>query len=432
MPVSQTRKLRVLYFVHGHPNLRPGGAEGYAHELYKAMRERSDVEPVLVARRWPGGPPPHSGTTFTLVGKDSGEYYVHSDQYQFDWVCGTITDKDFYSKHIQNFLRALQPDVVHIQHSQFLGYDLVRAVRNALPNAGIVYTLHEFLPICHRDGQMVRTVDEKPCREASPQRCNECFPWLAPQTFFLRRKFIQSQLALVDLFIAPSRFLLERYVEWGLPEEKMRYEDNGRLLPARVATAKSRPFRDRFAFFGQLSPYKGVDVLVNAMAIVANESSKLKPGVAPYLWIHGASLDLQRGEFQQHLQSMLDRSTNLSMVGRYEHDALPDLMESIDWVVVPSIWWENSPLVIQEAFIHRRPVICADIGGMAEKVTDGVNGLHFRAGDAQSLAETMRTAAQTPGLWAKLRAGIPKVGSMDEHAGRLREIYAGLAKGTAA
>ena len=56
-------------------------------------------------------------------------------------------------------------------------------------------------------------------------------------------------------------------------------------------------------------------------------------------------------------------------------------MAEIDWVVVPSIWWENSPLVIQEAFLHGRPVICSDIGGMAEKVRHGVDGLHFRVGD---------------------------------------------------
>jgi len=56
-------------------------------------------------------------------------------------------------------------------------------------------------------------------------------------------------------------------------------------------------------------------------------------------------------------------------------------MAAVDWVVVPSIWWENSPLVIQEAFAHGRPVICSDIGGMAEKVAHEKNGLHFRAND---------------------------------------------------
>ena len=52
-------------------------------------------------------------------------------------------------------------------------------------------------------------------------------------------------------------------------------------------------------------------------------------------------------------------------------------------MVVPSIWWETGPLVVLEAFQHGRPVICSDIGGMAEKVTDGVNGLHFRTRDAE-------------------------------------------------
>ncbi len=79
-------------------------------------------------------------------------------------------------------------------------------------------------------------------------------------------------------------------------------------------------------------------------------------------------------------------------------------------MVVPSIWWETGPLVVWEAFQHGRPVICSDIGGMSEKVTDGVNGLHFRRGDADDLAETMLRAAETPGLWEQLHAGIPDAG----------------------
>ena len=60
--------------------------------------------------------------------------------------------------------------------------------------------------------------------------------------------------------------------------------------------------------------------------------------------------------------------------GSYEPEALPSLMQNIAWVIVPSTWWENSPMVIQEAFLYGRPVICSDIGGMAEKVRSGVDG----------------------------------------------------------
>jgi hypothetical protein len=83
-------------------------------------------------------------------------------------------------------------------------------------------------------------------------------------------------------------------------------------------------------------------------------------------------------------------------------------MAQIDWVVMPSIWWENSPVVIQEAFHHRRPVICSDIGGMAEKVQHGINGLHFRVGSAEDLADRLTEAMTDTALWKELSAGCPE------------------------
>jgi glycosyltransferase involved in cell wall biosynthesis len=91
------------------------------------------------------------------------------------------------------------------------------------------------------------------------------------------------------------------------------------------------------------------------------------------------------------------------------------LMADTDWVIVPSIWWENAPLVIQEAFHHKRPVICSGIGGMAEAVRNGIDGMWFRAGDAAHLAEKM-TAALEPELWNRLVTGISKPRTMQEAA----------------
>ena len=102
------------------------------------------------------------------------------------------------------------------------------------------------------------------------------------------------------------------------------------------------------------------------------------------------------------------------------------MMAAVDWVVVPSVWWENSPLVIQEAFAAGRPVICSDIGGMAEKVSDGINGLHFRIGDPEDLAATIHRAVGTPGLWDHLRKGIPPVHPMTAHAEVLTRAYESL------
>jgi glycosyltransferase involved in cell wall biosynthesis len=100
----------------------------------------------------------------------------------------------------------------------------------------------------------------------------------------------------------------------------------------------------------------------------------------------------------------------------------------VDWVVVPSVWWETGPLVVWEAFQYGRPVICSDIGGMSEKVADGVNGLHFRRGDAVDLAAAMQRAMETPGLWDTLRGGIPSRPGhpLDEHVANLTGIYSSL------
>ena len=82
-----------------------------------------------------------------------------------------------------------------------------------------------------------------------------------------------------------------------------------------------------------------------------------------------------------------------------------------------------------EAFQHGRPVICSDIGGMSEKVTDGVSGLHFRRGDPASLAQAIDRAANEPGIWDRMREGIPPVPRIMEHAAEMTELYNDLLQG---
>ena len=103
-------------------------------------------------------------------------------------------------------------------------------------------------------------------------------------------------------------------------------------------------------------------------------------------------------------------------------------MAEVDWVVMPSIWWENAPLVILEAFRHGRPVICGNIGGMAEMVRDGVDGLHAPVGDPAGLAAVMRRAVERPELWDRLASGIqpPKTIAQvaEDHLSLYQELLA--------
>ncbi len=451
-------KPTVLFICHNHPAVRPGGAEAYALELHRHLDASDEFDSIFLAK---GGPPlstagrAHLGTCIAPVGGGRpNEYFCFTEDWKYDWVFGTIRDdKRLYTKHLRAFLRAIRPDVVHLQHTMFFGYDLLREIKNSVPDAPIVYTLHEFMPICHRQGQLLRVPDNEPCMEESPRRCHECFPDISQQTFFLRKRFVQSHFALVDRFIAPSQFLADRYIDWGIPEEKMKVEEYGRTPPAGEVVDAPRPYRDRFGFFGQLTPFKGLQVALGAMTLLqdggripddpllaALERAAGTPrpggeereadGPRPHLRVHGANLDLQPGPFQNQVEDLLQQTRgSVTFVGKYDHAQLASYMEEVDWVVVPSIWWENSPLVIQEAFHFGRPVICSNIGGMAEKVEHGVNGLHFRTDDASSLAAAIEEAAETPGLWERLREGIRPIYPMYGHVRELTSLYRELLGG---
>ena len=219
---------KVLLVCHNHPALRPGGAEGYAMALYQAIRADAEFEPLLVGRAERGegsdGRRDSESGRLTAANDDPNQFLYYTDTAQWDWFYGRSNDRSALTRSFRDFLLAQRPDVVHFQHTVFLGYDMVRITRNTLPGVPIVYMLHDYLPICQRSGQMVRTKNNALCQEESPRRCHECFPQFSPQTFFMRKRFIQSHLSQVDLFVAPSDYVRDRYVDWGIAPEKIMVE----------------------------------------------------------------------------------------------------------------------------------------------------------------------------------------------------------------
>jgi glycosyltransferase involved in cell wall biosynthesis len=419
------RKPKVLFVVANHPVVRPGGAEGHSLEVFQELRRGGEFDAVFVARN---GPPfstvrYREGRPITLVHEDDRDQYLfYTDASEYDSLFGRSPQKTILTQFFRDFLLELEPDIVHFQQLMFLGYDVLRVTRNALPDARIVCTLHEYLPICFRDGQMVRVGSNHLCRESSPRRCHECFPEVSQQAFFMRERFIKSHFEVVDLFLIGSPYALERYVDWGIPRAKIAHTPYS--LPS-VAPRDSgeRTSRNRFGFFGQFTAYKGVEVLLRAV-------ERLGDDFAGKFRIHGANIETAPEAFRQEFGELLERSSDsVSLVGQYQQRDLPRLMAQIDWVVVPSIWWETGPLTVLEAFQHGRPVICSDMGGMSEKVTDDVNGLYFRRGDSDSLAEVMRQAAADRKLWERLRSGIPPVMTTAEHVALLTHHYRALLAG---
>ena len=116
-------------------------------------------------------------------------------------------------------------------------------------------------------------------------------------------------------------------------------------------------------------------------------------------------------------------TSQIHLRGAYDPRTVLDHMQASGWIVVPSVWWENSPLVIQEAFLAGRPVICSGIGGMREAVTDQHDGLHFSPNDWGDLAEKFENCISEEGLWSRIQQGVRPPNNVEKMNDEFVQIY---------
>jgi len=413
--------LKILIASHSHPQLSKGGAEISAFELFKELQGQPQCEPWFLGcdRR---------ETDQKLGARISQPFsdreYIYSVG-AYDWFKFANRDAGF-PQDFRHLLKRLQPRVVHFHHYLGFGVEAFLHVRETLPECKIVLTLHEYLALCHHFGQMITNPDRSLCYESKPERCAECFENIAVSDFFLRRLYIERFFALVDLFIAPSEFLAERYVAWGVPKARMTVIEN--VIPAPLnqpaAAALDQPDLLRVGFFGQISFLKGINVLLEAAEILLNRKVD---GIV--FEIYGDYRG-QPPEFKTDFLARLAKAgRNVKFHGPYDQGRVDGLMQSVDLVLMPSIWWENSPVVIEEALRNRRPVLCSDIGGMAEKIRDGVDGLHFPVGNSAALSYLLLKLAKAPARLKNLRSTLRSPSLTRDVVARHRTLYAELLLG---
>jgi glycosyltransferase involved in cell wall biosynthesis len=417
------RPERVLVIAHGHPDFALGGGELAAWREFETLRAHPGVEAAWLLARAELG----RGASGEITLRRDGEYLW--EQGIRDWHLLRGANGAATATRFVEFVQSLAPTVVHVHHVVHLGLEMLRELRRALPAARIVMTLHEFIAICQNDGQMIRRGTQALCESASAHDCHRCFPAHSPEDFWLRRRFMLGHFDAVDAFVAPSRFLRERYVAWGLPPERIQVIENGQPdePPAPPRPLRPGETRRRFGFFGQVNPYKGLDLLLEAL-------HRLEPAARARvaLEVNCANLELQPAPLRERIEALAEPLIEQGVVvwrGPYRPSELRRRMAAVDWVCVPSIWWENSPLVIQEAFRFGRPVLCSDIGGMAEKVRDGIDGLHVPVRDVQAWGEALLRAAADDALWQRLADGIGPVASLAESVDRHLRLFAELRAG---
>jgi glycosyltransferase involved in cell wall biosynthesis len=181
-------------------------------------------------------------------------------------------------------------------------------------------------------------------------------------------------------------------------------------------SAKARDGLLRVGYIGQLTPHKGVFDLVGAVRRLHVDTNTL------HLSLHGDPAAAWPAHRQQ-LERAMAGDARITLAGPFDNRDIRNVHAGLDVLVVPSRWYENSPNVILEAFACGTPVITANLGGMAELVEDGVNGLLFEPGDVEDLARCLRRVAEEPELLDRLRAGIPPVRTIEEEMDELLALY---------
>lgn len=444
-----SRRLRILHAIHDFLPRHRAGSEIYAFDLARAQMARHDVF-VLAAEYDPAAA--HGTLRWRTWGRLAVIEIVNN------WECDGFADSyrsPRMNQQIGHALDAIRPDVVHVHSLLNLSFDLPRLARER--GASVVATLHDHTLVCPSGGQRVHVAEAHVCAQIDPERCSRCFVQsplygqmaagrvtrvrggrAAGRAALLLRRLapsvaaaaartidagpvspadIETRLAdvagvfgSVDLFVAPSPSIGAEFVRLGLDPRRLDVSDygfapmsrGGPAAPRVTSRPAARPLRA--GFVGTLVWHKGAHVLVEAAALLAG---------AVEVHVHGDT-----AVFPSYVASLRQRATGLPVTfhGGFDRSTVADVYASFDVLVVPSLWPENSPLVIHEAFMLGVPVIGTRIGGTADLVRDQVDGLLVEPFSAVSLAAGLQRLVSDPALLARLSGAAPDVKSIADDA----------------
>ncbi len=451
--------MRILFVSHLFPPRNTAGTETYAYNLARPLKQNHRLLVFHTEKRL-------AIPQYRVL---QGEVDGIETRILVNNLCyahfGETFDNPRVEAAFSRILDQFEPDVVHVHHLMFTSLKL--PVIAARRGAAVVMTLHDFFLICPRGGRLMLP-DGSVCPGPEEGRCLNCLstfkyrqsrgeermialmrgvrkvsgmdltgpvylvrdklfkkdlgagiigpapgdsaeairPWLAR-----RKEAVRALFEAVDFFMTPSRTVGEAVKAFGLPEEKLALWRYG--IDLSPFTGIERPERGvpTFGCFGTLMPHKGVHLFVEAAASV-------EPGRLRFL-IRGSA---SRNPGYVH---RLRKAAPPAMVFKapFDRGSVRQAFEEIDCLVVPSLWLENAPMVIQEAFAAGCPVVASDLGGMRELVKDGVNGRLFSPGDSRALAAVMEEAGRDRGLIGRWQKGIEPPRPIEDDVQALESLY---------
>jgi glycosyltransferase involved in cell wall biosynthesis len=433
--------MRIALVVHGLPPHERTGVETHVDALAAALAGAGCEVALLAARRSRGLP--HLAQRSERRGRVALTWLELCEPPR---DVAEEAEPPGVAEAVGEWLDLAAPELVHVHHLRGLGWGVLAAV--AARRLPLFYTAHDDHAVCHRVAHL--RPDLSRCESlgdaAACARCDRAVELLhgvpelgdwhlgveperlaPPLRAELARRLAgddggharalaeraradarrSAALAQVERVFAPTRRVLELLLASGLPRERVVLQPYG-IPPLQVPPAQGAG-RLRVGFFGGLSKHKGAQVLLEACAGLA--------GVE--LVLNGDSSD------RVFVESLRARAAELGARwnGAYAAAELGARLAEVDLVAVPSLWVENAPFVIREAFAAGRPVLASDLGALPESVRDGVDGRLVPAGDAGAWRAVLAELAGDRAQLARLTAGTRAPRALADQADELIEHY---------
>lgn len=314
-----------------------------------------------------------------------------------------------------------QPDIIHIQHMMGLPIHLSSQFVGKRP---YLVTLHDYWHLC-ANAQLLTNDSQTTC--SGPHywlNCGRCAlaragaaaAWpLAPALVPLlgwRERLLRPLLHQAAALVAPTEFLRQQHAKLGVPANAITVIPNGIMVPATIPPHVPAPGQLRVVYVGGIAWQKGVHILVEAV-------NKL-PHAPISLAVYG---DLSTfPDYAAQLQAQAHHP-GIQFNGRLPHDQLYHALANADVVVVPSLWYENDPLTIQEAFAAQVPVFASNHGALPERVREQINGRLFPPGDSNTLSQLLQQALHNPSQLLQLRHTMPPPHDIQTHLQTINHLY---------
>jgi glycosyltransferase involved in cell wall biosynthesis len=403
--------VRILYVVHDYFPRFYGGTERYVLNVAVQMQRLGHAVKVLTYGL--EDPVESFQTRENLLYKTYtyGQVPVISIRHRaIPWDVGHRIRDSETEATLAKIVKEESCDLVHVAHPMRLASVTKIARGLGIP---VVLTLTDFWLLCPR-GRMYKP-DFSLCNnpEAGRKCARECG---LDSSIYARYQEAEDLFRSADVLLAPSRFLIEFFKMngWKRSIRLLKHGVDYRYVKHDRSTHNGRPGTVTFGFCGVVAKFKGVDLLVEAFTQVPSSNIRLK--------IYGNSV--WEREYYDKIRNEVAGDNRIQLMGSYQHEDLPNIMNSIDVMVVPSSTLESYGLVLIESLAYDVPVVASNIVGSAmEYLRHGENGFVFDYSRPETLSGIIQMLSDHPETLEKLRGRIVLPPRIEEEVFELECVY---------